>query len=123
MWIRRILVILCISVGLGVWSGCANRSAYNPYPQPYPPQYPQQYQAYPYTGQPGQQIQPSPLVGSPPIGTPQVGGPQYGAPPMGFAQGQAPAYIQPGQPYAQPGQTYMQPGQQNQQSGQPFFGR
>ena len=109
--IRKILLISALFVGIGVWSGCANRSAYNPYPQPYPQQYPQQYQAYPYTGQPGQQIQASPIVGSPPLGAPQ-----YGAPPMGVGQGQQPTYMQPLQPYQQPVQQY-------QQTGQPFFGR
>jgi hypothetical protein len=54
--IQKTIVLLMIGIGASLMSGCANRPAYNPYPQQYP-QYPQQYQSAPF---PGQQLQPSP---------------------------------------------------------------
>ena len=91
--IQRLLMVLATCITLVWTSGCANRNAYNPYPQ----QYQQPYQAYPYAGQPGQPIQPSP---------------GYGPPPGTFSQGQPPNYpiLQPGQP---------NPGYYNPQATQP----
>ncbi len=130
--IQRILLFWAICIHFGVWSGCANRNACNPAPQlPYPQQFPQQqvpqqfpqqqysqqpYQAYPYPGQQGQPIQPSPNVGVPLSANGSQ--PGYGVPPTGFVQSQPPVYpgFQPGQP-----NPYYVP--QTGQASKPFFGR
>ena len=133
---QKTLLLSIICIYFGAWSGCANKSACNPYPQPYPysqqqnpqqqfpqQQFPQQpYQAYPYPGQPGQPIQPSPNVGvplsangsQPGLGVP----PGYGVPPTGYIQGQPPMY-----PGPQPGQPNPYYGPQTGQASKPFIGR
>ena len=59
MRIRRLILGMVFCASISTWIGCANRTAYNPY-QGYPP-----VSKLPPYAQPGQPIQPSPLVGTP----------------------------------------------------------